>query len=202
MSMETIDVCRAINEVRGDSVVITTMSAMRAMDQVAPDAKLALSAVPLMGGCGGLALGMALARPERKILVLDGDASLLMELGVLATIGGAKPRNLYHFVMANGVQFNTNYALPISGNGEVDFAVVAGATGYAKTLHINDIDSLRDALPSILASEGPILVQLAITPAPSALGKNSMAPEQPDWRFERMGKEARTIMGELGVVEL
>lgn len=201
MSMETIDVCSAVNAVRSDSVVITTMSAMRSMDQVAPDAKLALSAVPLMGGCGGLALGMALARPERKFIVLDGDASLLMELGVLATIGGAKPRNLYHFVMANGVQFNTNFALPISGEGAVDFAAVASAAGYAKALHINDILALREALPSILASEGPVLVQLAITPAPSSLNRNSMAPEQPDWRFERMGKEARTIMTELGVTQ-
>lgn len=201
MSMQTLEVCRAVDAVRGDSVVVTTMSAMRAMDQVAPDARLALSAVPLMGGCGGLALGMAIARPERKFIVLDGDASLLMELGVLATIGGAAPRNLYHFVMANGVQFNTNFPLPIAGDAQVDFAAVARATGYRKTLHIGDIAALRDGLPNILASEGPVLVQLAIEPVPSALGAHAPAGEQPDWRFERMGKEARTIMAELGVAE-
>ena len=89
MTMETIDVCRAIHAIRGDAVVVTTMSAMRAMDQVAPDARLALSAVPLMGGSAGLALGIALAQPSRKLIVIDGDASLLMELGVLATVGGA-----------------------------------------------------------------------------------------------------------------
>lgn len=201
MTMETIDVCRAIHAIRGDAVVVTTMSAMRAMDQVAPDARLALSAVPLMGGSAGLALGIALAQPSRKLIVIDGDASLLMELGVLATVGGARPRNLYHFVMANGVQFNTNFALPITGNGKVDFAAVSAAAGYAQALHIGDISALRDALPGLLASEGPVLVQLAIAPAPSALGRNAPAPEQPDWRFERMGKEARTIMAELGVVE-
>lgn len=201
MTIEILEACQAIHAVRGDAIVVSTMTAMKAMDAAAPDAKLALSAVPLMGGSAGLALGLALARPARKLIVLDGDASLLMELGVLATVGGARPHNFYHFVFANGVQFSGNFPLDIAGHGEVDFAATARATGYAKALHISDLSTLRDALPGLLASEGPVLVQLAITPVPASLGKDSPAPEQPDWRFDRMGREARVIMAELGVLE-
>lgn len=201
MTMQTVDACRAIHALRGDAIVVSTMSAMKAMDSVAPGEKLALSAVPLMGGSAGLALGLALARPERKLIVIDGDASLLMELGVLATVAGAKPRNFYHFVCANRVQFNGNFPLVITGHGEVDFAAAALAAGYARALHIGDEAALRAALPALLADDGPVLVQLAIEPVPAALGANSPAPEQPDWRFDRMGREARTLMSELGVAQ-
>lgn len=200
MAMKTVEACRALHAVRGGAIVVSTMSAMKAMDSVAPDEKLALSAVPLMGGSAGLALGLALARPERKLIVIDGDASLLMELGVLATVAGAKPRNFYHFVCANGVQFNGNFPLGVTGHGEVDFAAAAQAAGYARTLRIDDVSALRAALPDLLAGDGPVLVHLAIEPASAVLGANSPAPEQPDWRFERMGREARTLMAELGVM--
>ena len=49
-----------------------------------------------MGGAAALGLGLALAQPERRILVVDGDGSLLMQLGTLASVAGAAPANLFH----------------------------------------------------------------------------------------------------------
>lgn len=201
MSQDTLQACRAIHEARGDAILVSTMSAMKAMDQIAPDARRALSSVPLMGGAAGLALGIAIAQPGQSLIVLDGDASLLMELGVLATVAGARPRRFCHFVFANGVQFNGNFPLDIAGGGQVDFAMAARAAGYAQAHRIDDEAALREALPALLACDGPVLVQLGVTPTPAALGKHAPAPEQPDWRFERMGREARTVMAELGVRE-
>lgn len=201
MGLDTLQACRTIHAARGDAIVVSTMSAMKAMDQIAPEARRALSSVPLMGGAAGLALGIALARPEQALIVLDGDASLLMELGVLATVAGARPRRFCHFVFANGVQFNGNFPLDIAGGGQVDFAQMARAAGYAQVLHIGDEDSLRAQLPGLLACDGPVLVQLSIEPTPASLGRHAPAPEQPDLRFERMGREARSIMAELGVSE-
>ena len=72
-----------------------------------------------MGGASSLGLGMALARPDRRVLVLDGDGSLLMQLGSLATVAGAAPRNLVHFLFKNGV-YHTSGAQGIPGGLSVD----------------------------------------------------------------------------------
>ncbi|CCN21780.1 thiamine pyrophosphate-dependent enzyme [Bordetella bronchiseptica] len=199
MTISTNQACQAIHDVRGDAIVVATMSAMKEMDAIAPDAPLSLSSVPLMGGAAGLGLGLAQTRPERKVIVLDGDASLLMEMGVLATIGGASPRNLYHFVFANGVQFNGNYPLAIAGQGQVDFAEAARACGYRTALRIDCLATLEAGLGDILDGPGPVLVALAIEPSLPSLGPDNPGPEQPDKRFMRMGEEARALMAALGV---
>jgi thiamine pyrophosphate-dependent acetolactate synthase large subunit-like protein len=199
MTMTATAACRILDEHRADAVLVSTMTAMRHLDRIAPDARLTLSSVPLMGGSAGLGAGLAMARPERKVFVLDGDASLLMELGVLATVAGAGVPNFYHFVFANGVQFNGNANLTLSGSQTVDFAVCACASGYRAAWHFDNEAAFGAALPGILAAPGPVLVQLAIEPEAPALGPGNPAPEQPDKRFERMGQEARVIMAELGV---
>lgn len=193
MSMTTLQACRAIHEARGDAVLVSTMSAMKAMDEVAPGAPLALSSVPLMGGAAGLGLGISLARPERRVMVLDGDASLLMELGVLATVAGAAPARFVHFVFANGVQFNGNANLGLAGNGAVDFCAAARAAGYAASFRFADESELAAMLPRIMQTNGPVLVELTISPCAPVLGKGNPFPEQPDKRFQRMGNEAAQL---------
>ncbi|MCM5571155.1 thiamine pyrophosphate-dependent enzyme [Burkholderiaceae bacterium FT117] len=196
--MTTQQACRVVQRVRGDAIVVSTMSAMKAMDEIAPSAPLSLSSVPLMGGAAGLALGLAQTCPGRKVIVLDGDASLLMEMGVLATVAGAAPRNFFHFVFANGVQFNGNFPLGIAGNGKVDFAAAARASGYALGVRIGSVEKLEQEIAAILAGPAPALVELAIEPSPASLGPGNPGPEQPDKRFARMGDEARALIAALG----
>ncbi|WP_454673921.1 thiamine pyrophosphate-dependent enzyme [Achromobacter pestifer] len=198
MAMTTLDACRVIQEKRAAALVVSTMSAMKAMDDIAPDAPLSLSSVPLMGGAAGLGLGLALSHPDRGVIVLDGDASLLMELGVLATVAGAGPRRYFHFVFANGVQFNGNANLGLPGHGRVDFVAAALAAGYASAFRMEDIASLVANMDAILAAQSPVLIELTIAPDVAVLGKNSMMPEQPDKRFERMGREAALLRDALG----
>ena len=112
----TIDeACRAVILSRGDAIVIATMGAMGALDRL-DVGQPRLSCVPLMGGAAALALGIALAHPNEKVIVLDGDASLLMELGVLVTVAGSRPRNFHHFVIENGVQFAGMSNLPMASS--------------------------------------------------------------------------------------
>lgn len=198
MSFTTQDACAIVRDVRGDAIVVSTMSAMNCMDQLDPDYALGLSSVPLMGGAAGLALGLALSFPARKVIVLDGDASLLMELGVLATVAGARPSNLYHFVFANGVQFNGGANLRLAGAPSVDFCAMALAAGYASAQRFDAAQSLRDGIAACLAQPAPALIELAITPTAPRFGPELMQPEQGDARFERMGVEARRLMRALG----
>ena len=92
----------AIAAARGDAICVPTMTTAPAWRTLAPD-DLSVTCVGFMGGASALGLGLALACPDRRVVVFDGDGSLLMQLGSLATIAGARPRNLTHLVFKNGV---------------------------------------------------------------------------------------------------
>ena len=116
--MRPEDVLRAINEARENALVVPTMTAVPAWRTIAPDAP-SVACVGFMGGASSLGLGLALARPERRVVVLDGDGSLLMQLGSLATVAGAAPANYTHVLFANGV-YQTSGSQSIPGAGAID----------------------------------------------------------------------------------
>jgi thiamine pyrophosphate-dependent acetolactate synthase large subunit-like protein len=192
MAMTPIDACKAFQEVRGQAIVVCTMTSMNVLDILAPDQPLTLSSVPLMGGAAALGLGIALAQPDRKVIVLDGDSSLLMELGVLSTVVGPSPSNFYHFVFANRVQFNGNFALGLPGEGKADFAAHATAAGYRAASHWETTKDLSQ-LGDWLKQPGPRLVELEMEPSPSRLSADNPPAQTTDARFTRMGQEAAGI---------
>ena len=120
-----------------------------------------IDATQCMGSASSIALGIALARPDRKVMVLDGDGSLLMQLGSLVTIAGASPTNLYHFVFANGVHQSTGNQ-PLPARGVFDWCAMASAAGYPKAIRIEQAEDLIEQLPAIWASRGPVLIELVI----------------------------------------
>jgi sulfopyruvate decarboxylase subunit beta len=156
--MKPEDVLRVIAAERGDAIVVPTMTTAPAWRSIAPG-DLSVTCVGFMGGASSLGLGLALARPDRRVLVLDGDGSLLMQLGSLATVAGAAPRNLVHFLFKNGV-YHTSGAQGIPGGLSVDFVLMARGAGYRMAMAIGDLGDLRRRLPELLASEGPVLVEL------------------------------------------
>ena len=118
-------------------------------------------AVGAMGQASSHGLGLALANPERRVFVFDGDGSLLMNLGSLVTIAGAAPSNLHHFVFANGTyEVNGEQPLP----APVDFAGMARAAGYRHDARFDDLAGFQAALPALLANCGPQMVALDIVP--------------------------------------
>jgi len=83
-----------------------------------------------MGLAFPIALGVALAQPDRRVFALEGDGSLLMQLGALATIAALKPKNLIMIVMDNGI-YQITGAQPTPAAGVIDFPTLAKAAGYA-----------------------------------------------------------------------
>ncbi|MGH7356459.1 MAG: thiamine pyrophosphate-dependent enzyme [Candidatus Rokuibacteriota bacterium] len=156
--MKPEDVLRVIAAGRGDAIVIPTMTTAPAWRTIAPD-DLSAACVGFMGGASSLGLGVALARPDRRVIVLDGDGSLLMQLGSLATIAGAAPRNLLHLVFKNGV-YHTSGAQGIPGGLSVDFVTMAKGAGYPMALAIADLAEFRRRFPELLKAEGPVFVEL------------------------------------------
>jgi sulfopyruvate decarboxylase subunit beta len=160
--MRRSDVLRAVAEEREGSVVVATMTVLEPFRAVSPST-LNVGCVGFMGGASALGLGVALAQPERKVLVLDGDGSLLMQLGSLATISGSEAPNFFHFLFHNGV-YETSGSQKIPAEGRIDFAGMARAAGYRVCHRFSDLEELRTALHGILQEQGPVFVELDVAP--------------------------------------
>ena len=118
-----------------------------------------------MGSAIPLALGMALARPDRRVVALEGDGSLLMNLGTLATVGAARPANLVVILFRNRhYESSGGQDLPPV---DVDFAAVARASRFARTEEVPDAEHFRTAFERACAAVGPALlvVETAFDPA-------------------------------------
>src|SRR5919204_4789315 len=159
--MRRKDAIAALVDQRGDAITITTEQAIgawrAAVPQSANEIPDHLDIVGCMGSAATIGLGIALARPERPVLVVDGDGSLLMQIGSLVTIVGAAPPNLFHFVFENGV-YETSGNQPLPGEGRFDLAQMARGAGYAHVAEYSDAAAFAQALPDLLHQRGPVFV--------------------------------------------
>lgn len=114
-----------------------------------------------MGCASSLGLGLALSRPDKQIVVLDGDGAALMRLGNFATLGSYGGDNLTHLVLDNEVHDSTGAQATVSGN--VDFAAIAAACGYGSVLRGDSLD-LIDRVLGDRSLAGPRLLHLKIRP--------------------------------------
>ncbi|MGH6917109.1 MAG: thiamine pyrophosphate-dependent enzyme, partial [Geminicoccaceae bacterium] len=123
-----------------------------------------------MGGAAMLGLGLALARPERRVLVITGDGELLMGLGGLATIAVQRPANLALVVFDNERYGETGMQATHTAHG-VDLAAVAAACGFPLTGTLREEAQVEAALPLIRTAPGPILyaAKVRAEPLPFAL---------------------------------
>src|SRR5215831_13996138 len=141
MTIKPEDILRAIATARGDAICVPTMTTSPAWRTLAPD-DLSIGCSGFMGGASSLGLGLALAMPRRRVVVFDGDGSLLMQLGSLATIAGARPRNLTHLLFKNGV-YHTSGAQNIPGGFDVDFVMMAKGAGYRSAYAVHEIAEFK-----------------------------------------------------------
>jgi phosphonopyruvate decarboxylase len=114
-----------------------------------------------MSKASSFGLGLALARPDRKMVVLDGDGGLLMNLGSLVTIANMAPANLVHFVFENGV-YRTSGGQPIPGKLKVDFAAMAKDAGFEKVYTFSNGEDFSSNVKQILHEKGPTFVYLKV----------------------------------------
>ena len=157
------DALRLIEERRGDAVVVPVATGSRGWSEVSRNESLDLPASGAMGKGSSLALGLCVARPDRKVIVIDGDGGLLMNLGSLVTVGGKAPANLYHFVLENGVYAVTG-GQPVPNPGGFSFVGLAQAAGYAAAYEFDDLEEFATNIDEVMASRGPVLVSLATVP--------------------------------------
>lgn len=136
-----------------------------------------------MGCAASYGLGVARARPERPVLVLDGDGALLMKLGTLATAGAMKLPNFHHVVFDNGAHDTTGGQRTASPG--VDFATMALAAGYTRADTVAGADELLETLGAHLATPGPTFLRVMIASGARAdLGRPTISPRDVYARFK------------------
>src|SRR5580704_2001378 len=163
--MTLVEALEVLHAVRRDEVVVTTMGNAREWQKLGKNA-LDLIYVPSSMGQGtSLALGIALAQPERKVVVCNGDGSMLMNLGSLVTITAQAPTNLIVIVFDNGVYEITGSqptpaAPPLRQDAAatVDFGALASACGFQHVWAYRDINDWRENVTDLIDGPGPVFV--------------------------------------------
>jgi thiamine pyrophosphate-dependent acetolactate synthase large subunit-like protein len=118
-----------------------------------------------MGLACPIALGVALAQPERGVIALEGDGSILMSLGCLATIGKVAPRNLTIVIWDNGI-YQTTGKQATATAGSTDIVAVAKGAGISNSHWVRDADHFEQLMTRRFSDEGPLFLAVKIDDKP------------------------------------
>jgi len=146
-----------------------------------------------MGAWSSVALGLALAQPQRRVFLLAGDGDLLMSLPSLATIAQAGPANLRIVVFQNGAYSSTG-GQRLAVDDRLDFAAVARGVGFAHAVEVRAAGSVAEVLDALAAARGPALV--------SALLEDEPCPAAPAGAWSQVEERTmfmRALLGPQGV---
>jgi len=193
--MHTADLLKVFAEHRGDAIVISGRGGRHwiNLSDTALDVPLG---DPAMGGHAGFGLGLALAQPNRRVVLFDSEGDILMSMGQLATIGEQAPANFYHFVLDNEV-YATTGGQPVPNAKNVDYPGIARSCGYPRALGFTELDAFGKELPGILRAPGPVFVALKVWPEV----ENTPIGQRVRWRKRGSDKVVQDLRGALGVGE-
>ena len=175
------DALDVIHRQRRDAVVITTMGSARDWQQLEPHPKDLVYMPSSMGQGPPLGLGIALAQPDQRVIVVNGDGCLLMNLGCLVTITAQAPKNFTLIIIDNGVyevtgnQATIGSATKRAGQKSVDYGALARAAGFEEVYEFDDVESWRYE-QEIMHEEGPICIVLKTTNRTEDVGARSPGP--------------------------
>ena len=153
---------------RGDALIMPGLGAPTWDCAAVDDHPLTFYSWGGMGGCAMMGLGLALAQPRRRVLVITGDGELLMGLGSLATIGVEKPRNLAVIVIDNEHYGETGMQPTHTRHG-VDIPAMARAAGFRSSGTVYTAQQLKTWIPRFYRQPGPIFCSIKVTTAPAPL---------------------------------
>lgn len=162
--MRRDEVLQTLAKHRTDEIVLTTMSTAQEWPAYSQSEFDFNARGTGMGHLPDMGLGLAVACPERKVLILNGDGSMLMNLGVLVSIANAAPRNLILFVFENEI-YEVTGGQPIPGRGRASFAAMAKGAGFPHAFEFSEVAAFDKELPNLLKLEGPVFVTVKAGPS-------------------------------------
>lgn len=155
-----------VASLRTDQIVVTTMGAAREWPKLSQH-PLDFHYLPsAMGQAPMLGLGLALAQPTREVIAINGDGSMLMNLGSLVTIAASGARNLTLIVLENGLyEVTGGQATAAAASSQpVDLVAIARGAGISSAASFDDLDVWRQAAAAALKAPGPRFIVLRVSP--------------------------------------
>src|SRR5262245_57209455 len=161
--MRMAELLKVLEQYHGDAIVIpgrggrhwVTVSTSPRLDVPLGD--------PAMGGHASFALGLALAQPQKRVVLFDSEGDVLMGMGALATIAEQAPSNFYHFMLDNEC-YATTGGQPVPNAKNVAYDVIARGAGYPRAYAFDRLDDLEAKIAGILAAPGPVFVAMKVLP--------------------------------------
>jgi thiamine pyrophosphate-dependent acetolactate synthase large subunit-like protein len=191
---ETAEMLKVFRRYRGDAIVVPGRGGRHWVNiSDKPNLDVPLGD-PAMGGHASFALGLAMAQPDRKVVVFDSEGDLLMGLGALATIAEHRPQNFYHFMLDNEC-YATTGGQPVPNAKHVAYDVLARGAGYPRAYAFDNLETLSIQLESILAGPGPVFVAMKVVPEV----ENNPIGRRRKWQTRTREQVLKDLRQELGV---
>lgn len=182
--MIRIDCLKALAGMVGDDtlVVVTLGVTTDEWYELAPrDANMYL---PVMGAITPVGLGLALALPHRRVLVLDSDGSLLLSLGILTTVAARAPKN-FGLIVFDNRSYESIGGAPTATASGADLALIAKGCGVRDATMVSELDAFRAAARRALNDPGPVVVAARIDPAIARVRPKTSDILEDKYRFVR-----------------
>ena len=175
--MPVVDVLQVLAELCGDDqIVVTNQGSARIWPKIRRRSLDFHYNPSTMSGAIPLALGLALAQPQREVLAISGDGSLLMSLGSLVTVIGSGATNLTVVLLDNGLYEVTGGQETPAARVTVDYAGLARAAGFPTAVEFRDLVDWQTRAADILALPGPRFIRLVVSAAPHEYLTSSTPP--------------------------
>ncbi len=177
MHMPLIAALEILRQLRRDEVVVTTMGTAREWPKLSQH-PLDFHFVPsTMGQAPTFGLGLALAQPQKEVIVLNGDGCTLMNLGCLATIVASGATNLTVIIFDNGIyEVTGGQKTAAAAGGRVDYAALAAASGIKSVASFEDLEAWQAGARQALTQSGPRVIVLAVEPIGDAYHLDATGP--------------------------
>ena len=188
------DVFTKFQEHRGDAIVIPTGTSGRHWADITTNKNRDMNLGGAMGHTTSAALGLALGLPDEQVVLFDSEGSLLLNMGIIATIAGKKPENFFHILMDNEC-YATTGGQPVPNAQEINYAGVAKEAGYAATFSYDNLEDFANNIGDIMKETGPVFVALKIVPAVEnePIGMRVRTPQP------TRAETIKNLQGELGI---
>ena len=189
--MQRLEAIRAVYPECERCVVVTIMGAVAAELQSLGHKPNFFYLQHAMGLASSLGLGIALSRPELRVIVFDGDGSLLMNLGGLTTLARYRPRNLIHVVFDNESLLSVG-GFPTATSTGSDLAAIAAAAGVPRTATVRTLDDFRAAFDDALGAHDLTTIVAKVEAVGPSAYVTDLSLLENRYQFQRHLRDIRT----------
>src|SRR5712671_1621370 len=190
----TADMLEIFQQYRGDAIVVPGRGGRHWVPLSTQPRRDAPLGDPAMGGHASFACGLALAQPEKKVIVFDSEGDLLMNLGILPTIAEQAPKNFYHFLLDNEC-YATTGGQPVPNAKNICYDVIARGAGYPVAASYDNLENFAVNIERILAQPGPVFTALKLIPEV----QNDPIGKRKKWLLRSRERVIKDLQQEIGI---